>query len=308
MGGSPRLGRYLLAGAGAVALVAIGARALGGKDEAAPPTPGASSPAAPDVGEMVAGLEARLKAEPNDAAGWRMLGWSYFNMQRFDRAAEAYRRATALSPDDAALWSALGETLVLGGKGVGDDAAQAFRRALAVDPKDPRARYFLAVKQDMDGDHAGAVDAWIALLRDTPAGAPWEQSVRELVQTVAAREKIDIAGRLPAASAPPAAPSTGGADAATAGIPGPSQEQLAAAAALPPGQQNEMARGMVDRLAARLAQNPRDVDGWLRLMRARVVLEDRAGATQALATARRTFADDAAARARLDEGARALSL
>jgi cytochrome c-type biogenesis protein CcmH len=96
--------------------------------------------------------------------------------------------------------------------------------------------------------------------------------------------------------------------AATAGIPGPTQQQLQDAARLTPTEQNEMARGMVERLAARLKADPRDAAGWQRLMRARLVLGDRAGAQAALKEGRAAFAGDAAALAELGAAARALGL
>ncbi|QQV77686.1 tetratricopeptide repeat protein [Sphingomonas aliaeris] len=325
MGSNLRFSRYFLIGIAVFAAGSIGWRVFGDRQAGTPPVSTAVPDAqpAPDVGEMVAKLEAKLAAKPDDVAGWQMLGWSYFKMQRFADAARAYRRAADLAPATADNWSALGEALVLGNKGVGDDAVQAFRRALSVDPKDARARYFLAVRQDLEGDHRGAVDGWIALLKDAPPGAPWEGSVRQLVEQVATREKIDIAGRVPPPVTPPAGAGAGAgagaatgagasdaamARAATDAIPGPTADQLASAAKLTPTQQDEMARGMVDRLAARLAANPQDADGWLRLMRARMVLNDRAGAVRALTTARTTFRGDAGTLAKLDAAARALSI
>jgi cytochrome c-type biogenesis protein CcmH len=44
-------------------------------------------------------------------------------------------------------------------------------------------------------------------------------------------------------------------------------------------------RGMVDGLAARLAQNPDDVEGWVRLARARMVLGDPVASAEALGRA-----------------------
>ena len=57
--------------------------------------------------------------------------------------------------------------------------------------------------------------------------------------------------------------------------------------------------GMVDRLAARLADNPRDEAGWLRLIRARAVLGDTAATAKARDDALTAFNGDAAAAARI---------
>jgi cytochrome c-type biogenesis protein CcmH len=233
-----------------------------------------------------------------------MLGWADFHVQRYAAAAQAYARAATLAPNQAELWSALGEARVLAAGSVGADAHDAFAKALAIDAKDPRARYFLGVEKDVAGDHRAAIDDWIALLKDAPAGAPWAESVRALVVQVAGREKIDIAGRLPAL--PPAAPDREAV--ATAAIPGPSAADMAAARQIAPAQQDAMVRGMVDRLAARLERNPKDADGWIRLMRARMVLGETAAASQALASARRAFADDKSVLAQLDAAAQTLGV
>jgi cytochrome c-type biogenesis protein CcmH len=238
-----------------IAAAAIGIAVMRSRTDA----PSASPVATPvdDVPATIAKLEARLKQDPKSAEGWQMLGWSYFETGRYADAAKAYCRAAALEPTNATCWSALGEALVLSGPGgVTAGAEQAFRTALAVNPKDHRARYFIGVKKDLTGDHKGAVKDWIALLKDTPPGAPWEQPVRELLDKVAAANRIDIAGRVP----PPSAPLVSN-DVATAAIPGPTREQMQAATALPPGQQDAMVRGMVDRLAAKLKADPKNADG-----------------------------------------------
>jgi cytochrome c-type biogenesis protein CcmH len=290
------IGRYALFAAAALLLVALGYRlrpsgAAGGE-----------SPAA-----------AATSAAPTDAAGWRAAGESAFAAGKYPDAVAAYRRATSLQPDDATAWSALGEAQVQIERGVGPTALDAFRRAVKLDPKDPRARYFLAVRRDLDGDHRGAIADWTALLKDAPPGAPWAPSVRDLIQQVAAKEKIAI-GPLPAVAAPAVMPgamaggAAGAPNAATDAIPGPNAAQLQDAARMSPSEQDGMARAMVDRLAARLADNPRDAAGWMRLMRAKLVLGDQAGAKAALASGKAAFRGDATTTAQLDGAAQALGL
>lgn len=62
----------------------------------------AASPLA-DVDTMVTQLAARLDADPNDARGWQMLGWSYLQTNRYREAEAALQRAVALDPDNAEL-------------------------------------------------------------------------------------------------------------------------------------------------------------------------------------------------------------
>jgi len=300
-----RLGLFALAGGAAVLIAAIGLSRTGGGsapvNDSAPMNTSDSAPA-----PTIASLEDKMRASPDDGEGWRTLGAAYFDAQRFTDAAGAYARATRLLPNRADIWSALGEAQTLASNAVDPIALKAFEKAVSLDPKDARARYFIGVEKDVRGDHKAAIDDWIALLKDAPAGSPWAQSVHDLVIKVAAKNRIDVAGRLPELPAAPAL--AGGDDAARAAIPGPTSDQINDAARLSPSEQNQMARGMVDRLAQRLAAQPRDFDGWVRLMRARMVLGDAKAAGEALAGAKRAFADDSAASARLTDAARALKV
>jgi cytochrome c-type biogenesis protein CcmH len=295
------LGRVAIAMAAVIALAVTGIYAMVGRpDLAAPPasapaaTPTASGQAAPGVDAMIARLVAHLEASPDDAEGWRALGWSYSEAGRYGDAVASYRRAVALTPDAPGFQSALGEALVLAADGrVTPDAAATFRKVLALDAADPRARYFLAMARDQAGDRKGALEDWIALLRDAPADAPWAAELRAMVQQAATEQGVDLAGRLPDA---PAAPR------------GPSATDVANAEAMTTQDRQAMVQAMVDGLAARLKQDPRDADGWDRLMRSRMVLGDAAGARAALAEGKKAFADDPAIRQRLDRTAASLGL
>jgi cytochrome c-type biogenesis protein CcmH len=233
------------------------------------------------------------------AKDWRVVGWAYAEAGNAAEAAAAYRKAAAIEPGNAENWSSLGEALQTASATPVPEAAAAFRKAIELDPRDPRARYFLAVHKDLAGDHKGAVDDWLALLADAPPGAPWEADLRRTIEQSAAKNRIDLAGRLPAPG------STG---TATAGIPGPSPEQLAAAASLPPGQQDAMVQQMVARLEARLKSNPKDAEGWVRLMRSRMVLGQAEAAQAALRSGLAAFGGDSATQGRIRNAAAELGV
>ena len=299
----PSMSTVILGAAAVIAAASAGValwRSQGGESEVASPHGNvAAGEAAGSVEAQIAKVEARLRQDPDNPADWRLLGWSYFETGDLMRSAAAYRRAAEVEPNNAENWSSLGEALQTASAEVSPEAASAFERALKLDPKDPRARYFSAVQKDLRGEHAAAVDDWIALLKDTPAGAPWENDLRRTIEQVAGKAKIDIAGRMPAPS---------GGSVATAAIPGPTAQQMAAASSIPPSQQSEMVKGMVDRLAARLKQNPKDADGWIRLMRARMVLGETDGATAALKSARAAFQGDTAVQGQLAKAASELGV
>jgi len=303
-GGAPRadIARFGLI-ALVLALVALaGAIVWRTLDQGAGEESAASAPV-----DSLESLRENAERDPDNPDGWRELGFALFESGQFAEAAEAYRRGTEAAPQDASLWSAYGEALVMASarEPMPGQALDAFRKALERDPSDPRARYFLGVKKDLDGDHEGAIADWLALLRDTPAGAPWEADLKRTIEQVGKINKIAtekrIAQALAARPTPAAAPQL----TAPKAIPGPSQQQLAAASAIPPGEQRAMAQTMVARLEARLEREPNNLDGWAMLMRSRMVLGEPDKARRALDDAIRA---NPSAAERLRAEARALGV
>ncbi len=234
-------------------------------------------------------------ASDNPAAkDWRVVGWAYAQAGNAGEAAAAYRRAARLEPDNAENWSSLGEALQAPSPTLVPEAQAAFRKALELDPRDPRARYFLGVQRDLTGDHKGAIESWLALLRDTPPGAPWAADLRRTIEQTAAKHRIDLAGRMPP---------DGAAAAGTAGIPGPTAEQIASVSSLPPAQQAAMVEQMVARLEERLKSNPKNEEGWIRLIRSRMALGDPKAAQAALNSGLTAFRGEPAAAGRLKSAA-----
>ncbi|WP_165357184.1 tetratricopeptide repeat protein [Sphingosinicella sp. CPCC 101087] len=295
-----------LGAAGLLAVTAVGIAVFRSGDtaEAQPEANAAAAdPGSPGtIDDVVASLQEQLRRDPDNHGNWFLLGMAYRGSERFAEAEQAFRRAMELEPDNADYPAHVGEALLLqGGDTPPPEAEQLFRRALELEPGNAQARYYLATLDDLEGEHQAAVDALIALLRDAPADAVWEPQVRQAVTAIAERNSIDIEGRLP----PPPQPAT---STATAAIPGPSREQMEAARTIPPSQQDAMVQGMVDRLASRLRQNPRDAEGWIRLMRSRMVLEDPGAAREALESGLSAFQDDSATQQRLRTAAQQLGV
>jgi len=243
----------------------------------------------------------RLTAAQDSPAAkdWRVVGWAYGAAGDSTAAAAAYRRASTLEPSNAENWSSLAETLQSASTSVVPEAAEALGTALKLNPNDPRARYFLAVQDDLRGDHRGALRGWLALLKDAPPGAPWQADLVRTIKQSAELHKIAISSSLSEASAGPAA---------SRAPPGPTAEQLAAASSLSPSQQDAMAQNMVERLAARLAANPNDPDGWIHLIRSYIVLGKADRARQALASGLASFNGDPTTQARLTSAAAELGI
>lgn len=172
-----------------------------------------------DVDTMIERLAARLETEPDDVKGWGMLGWSYFNMERYDQAAAAYAKALELDPSSAELKRSYEEA-----KAKASNSANL---------------------------QTGAIDK---------------------------------------------------------GAVGSGAEKMTTPEVAPPHQSNAAIRSMVDGLANRLESSPRDVEGWTRLMRSRVVLGEREVAASAFRKALDVFKDDAAASGKITAAAIELGL
>lgn len=217
------------------------------------------------IASLVSQVEAHLAQNPNDGAGWEVLAPVYLRMGRFGDAVMAWRKTIALNGDSPARESSLGEALVAAADGVvTDEAKQAFQKAVAGDPHEPKAGYFLGLADEQDGNRDAAAAKWRALLDSAPPNAPWADFVRAALARVTGR--------------PGAAP-------------GPTGGDIAAADSMSETQRIEMIRGMVQRLADRLHADGDDVEGWLRLVRAYVVLGDRDKAKNAVADAKRALSE-----------------
>jgi cytochrome c-type biogenesis protein CcmH len=88
----------------------------------------------------------------------------------------------------------------------------------------------------------------------------------------------------------------------------PRPEQVTQLEAMPLPERDAAVRSMVDSLANRLERSPRDVEGWMRLMRSRVVLGQREVAATASRKALEVFKDDQAASDRITAAAIELGL
>ena len=231
---------------------------------------------------MVAQVEKHIEANPDDGRGWEVLAPVYMRLGRFADSARAWRNTIRLSGSTASREADLGEVLVAAGNGVVTaEAKAAFDRALTLDREDVKSHFYVGMAAEQDGRRAEAETIWRDLLAKAPPGAPWVAVVREALARIA-----------------PAAPNA----------PGPSAEDMAAAAQMKPDEQNQMIAGMVARLADRLKQDGSDVEGWLRLLRAYKVLGERDKALAAVADARRALAAEPDKLRRIDDLVKELGL
>lgn len=265
-----------------------------------------------EIESLVKKVEKRVADNPNDAEGWRMLGWSYYNMGRAKDAVAAYRRAVDLQKDNPALKALLGEAMVVeAGSRVTPAALAIFEEVLTINPNDERARFFKGVSKAQTGDNQGAIDEWLALYKVAPADAEWAADLRSRIEETAKQAGIDVAARLaeakPAGAAKPAT-DVAAAHPGPAARPGPTAADVESAKQMSTEDRQSMVAGMVDRLAGRLETSPKDPDGWIMLMRSRMAMNDAEKARAALEKAKTVFADDPATQQRIVQAAQAMGI
>jgi cytochrome c-type biogenesis protein CcmH len=229
---------------------------------------------------LVAQVEAHLEKNPTDGRGWNVLAPVLARLGRFDDAVRAYRNSITYNGENAERRADLGEVIAGAAGGVVTSEAKAeFERALALNPDEVKASYFLGLAAEQDGRATEAASIWRAMLAKAPPAAPW----RPLVQAALAR----VGG--------PRAPAL-------------SDDTVAAAKDMSAADRGAMIHSMVERLASRLKQNGDDVEGWLRLVRAYMVMGDRDKAKSTLTDARQAVANDAERLRQLNEGLKNLGL
>ena len=213
-----------------------------------------------DLEALIAKVEAHLAQNPLDPEGWRAIAPAYRALGRYEDSARAYARALEIGKADASLYADMGEVLAMGAQGiVTRQASDAFDMAVKLDAKNPKARYYQGLARLQDGKPEEALATWQAMLKDSPADAPWRALVEQEIALL------------------------GGAE------------------------QNRMIAAMVDSLAQKLALDGNDLDGWLKLARARLVMGEPDKAKEALDRASALFGGDAKALARIEELRRELN-
>jgi len=269
--GAPGRGRKTVAAAAALAVltlvplglyIALGAPNIPGEPAFARVT---TPKGHESIASLVSQVEARLAASPNDGLGWEVIAPVYARLGRFDDAVKARKQALRLNGATARREADLGEAETAAANGVVTaEARAAFEHAVALDPKEAKARYFLGLAAEQDGRNDDAAALWRSMLAEAPTGAPWIGLVRQAL------------GRV-----------SGGAVANNE----PSAGDILAAADMSTDARRDMIHSMVARLADRLRTNGADVEGWLRLVRAYVVLGDRDKAKQAATEAKRALGE-----------------
>ncbi len=212
--------------------------------------------------------------QPEDVGNWLRLAQTAAMVDDSETEIRALTIADEMTGGDDTVKSMLAEALsrAVGGQ-ITVPARELIASVLARSPAEPRALYLAGLAAYQDEDYAKAVDIWQKLQSVSAVNAPWMTLLDQNIADAAATGGIDI----------PKRQSSAGLD----------QADIAAASELTEEERRAMIKGMVSRLAERLAKNPGDVEGWRRLGRAYEVLGKPADAVSAMVSAADAAPQDA---------------
>ncbi|WP_432444649.1 c-type cytochrome biogenesis protein CcmI [Rhizobium leguminosarum] len=242
-----------------------------------------------DVAVLITKAERHLAVNPDDGKGWDVLAPIYFRTMRVNDAQLAYRNAIRLLGPSPVRLDGLAETLMAVSDGVvTEEARQVLEQSLTLEPDNPRARFYIALSMEQAGRPNEARQAFETLAKQSPADAPWLPLVNEhIAMNGGAKAGADPAAPGANLAAPGANLAAPGANLAAPGAnpaaPGnPTQQDVAAAETMNAGDRQQMIRGMVESLDAKLSEDPNNFEGWMRLVRSYAVLNDKDRAAGAL--------------------------
>jgi cytochrome c-type biogenesis protein CcmH len=256
----------------------------------------AAEEGASSVVALIAKVEERLREHPEDGRGWDVVAPIYLRLGRFADSAHAFAEANRLEGETVKRLLGFAEATLMAENGIVSEAVRRTAlRILQLEPTRIEVGVWLALAKEQDGDLAAAAAAYRELLAKAPENAPWRSAVAERLDLVTKKLNGENPEAAPKPAAPEAATGKGGPDAAA-------RDAAPDVAAMSPAEREAFIQSMVERLAARLKDNGKDADGWIRLARAYKVLGRDQDAANALASARENFADDKTA---LDQIAKA---
>jgi cytochrome c-type biogenesis protein CcmH len=137
---------------------------------------------APNIGDMVEGLAARMKDDPDDLQGWMMLARSYTVLGESAKAREAMDNAARLAPDNSDVLALQARAIrdENGGKD-SDETVTILRRVLELAPDNPEALWILGNAEADGGNKAKARELLERLLAQIPEGSPDRDFIKQRI-------------------------------------------------------------------------------------------------------------------------------
>ena len=138
-----------------------------------------------EVNKMVEGLAEKMKANPDDAQGWLMLGRSYKVLEQHGKAVDAFAHAYQLLGDQAEIMLLYADALAfVNDKNMTGKPAELVFKALALEPDNMNALWLGGMAKAQQGDTATAITLWKKLEALLPPGSESQQEIQGLLAKV----------------------------------------------------------------------------------------------------------------------------
>jgi cytochrome c-type biogenesis protein CcmH len=150
---------------------------------------------APDFAAMTEQLKAKLKANPNDAPSWVLLGRAYRNQNQYDQAIDAYNRAVALDTDDRL---AIERAEVIAAKNGGQFAGEPWdviRKILAKNPQHANALLLAGSASFSEGQFKQALAYWSTLRSQLADGSQEALAVDDALRAAAEKAGLELVSK-----------------------------------------------------------------------------------------------------------------
>ena len=139
-----------------------------------------------EINKMVAGLAEKMKANPDDAQGWLMLGRSYQALELYPQAADALANAYRLLGEQAEVMLLYADALAnLNDKNLAGKPTELVNKALALEPDNLNALWLGGMAKAQQGDALTAIKLWTKLSASLPAGSEPQQEIQTLITKLA---------------------------------------------------------------------------------------------------------------------------
>jgi cytochrome c-type biogenesis protein CcmH len=125
-----------------------------------------------DLDKMIAGLAAKLEAEPTNYKGWTMLARAYKAVGRPVEAQRAFEKAGSFIDDDAQALASYADVVATNNGGsLAGKPTELIRKALKVDPANPMALWLAGTADFEAKNYKQAADTWEKLVAMLPPGS-----------------------------------------------------------------------------------------------------------------------------------------
>jgi len=119
----------------------------------------------PDIDTMIASLQKKMEADPENLKGWYMLGRSYMVMDRYSDALKAFERALKLKPESVDIMLSVADSLSMSKQGdLLGRPAELVSKALEKEPNNVTALWLSGMAARQGGKFLDAIKHWQKVL------------------------------------------------------------------------------------------------------------------------------------------------